>query len=123
MQRYIALNALPNTTETDATITEISLQKGMIEYVNVIFPPGSVGLLHLQLFIHGEQVSPWNKTGSIIGNNVTIQAIKNYPLSQPPYIIIARLWNLDDTYDHSVLLDIMESDTEDNPISDFILGL
>lgn len=123
MQRYIALNALPNTLEIDATITEISLQKGMIDYVNLIFPPGSVGLLHLQLFIHGEQVSPWNKTGSIVGNDVTIQAIKNYPLEQPPYTIIAKLWNLDDTYDHSVLLDIMESDTEDKSIGEMVLGL
>ena len=123
MERFIALTALPNTPEAEAILTEIDLQKGMIDSVYVTFPPGSVGLLHLQLFIHGEQVSPWNKTGSLIGNDVTIQALKDYVLDQPPYRIIAKLWNLDDTYPHKVLLDIMESDEKDQSLSDIVLGL
>ena len=123
MQRFIALNSNPNLTEIEATLTEIDLQKGVIKSIYVTFPPGSVGLLHLQLFIHGEQISPWNKTGSLTGNDTTIQAVKDYVLDQPPYTLIAKLWNLDDTYSHSVLLDIMEIDQKDQSLSEVVLGL
>ncbi len=123
MERFVAITVQPNTTEDNAIETIIPLQKGNIEHINVIFPAGCAALVYVQIFCHAEQISPWNKTGVLKGNDVVIQAVKNYPVSEPPYEVIVKVWSDDDTYSHTPLVDIMEVDEVPQSVSELLLGL
>lgn len=123
MQRFVAIEVAPNTSELLGVIETIALQKGVISYINVTFPGGCVGLVYLQIFCHGEQISPWNKVSALRGNDITIVALKDYELLQPPYEVLVKVWNLDDTYTHTPLVDIMELENVEKSLPELLLGL
>lgn len=84
--------------------TRLKLAKGSIVQCSFLFPPGSIGLLYLQIFRGINQLYPFNTGGFFNTTNETIAFIDDYRLDEPPYELIAHVWNLDDTFEHSVYI-------------------
>ena len=71
-----------------------------------MFPPGSTGLLHLQVTDSLHQVWPTNPDGNFETDDETISYEDQFEIDQPPYELYAYTWNEDDTYDHAVYIRI-----------------
>jgi len=82
--------------------TILKMEKGIIEDLFINFPPGSSGLLYLQINREGSQIFP--KTLNYFHGDNTLFHFDhvNYPLLNPPYRLIAWTWNDDDTYSHEL---------------------
>lgn len=91
-----------NTLQTDPLLTELQLDAGAITAVELLFPPGCVGLVHLQISRELHQVWPANADGFIAGDTFPIRWSESYELGEPPYVLEARTWNNDKAFDHVV---------------------
>jgi hypothetical protein len=123
MERFVGISVPPLTLITNPVIMEIGLQRGKLFRVLVTFPAGCAGLVYASLFVHGEQIAPWNPTGSLRGNDLTIEAVRDYPVDQPPFEMVVKAWSEDDTYTHTVLVDIMETEEIVRSVAEQVLGL
>ena len=86
--------------------TRLELCKGYIYLLNLWFPPGSNGLLHLHINRGLHQVWP-ETTGSVYrGGNTFYQFAEGYYLTEEPYLLKAYALNYDAKYSHTVTIQI-----------------
>lgn len=95
-----------NTTEANATETDLPLGHGIIHKIDIYFPPGCSGLLHVVIRDALHQVFPFNRGESFAGNGETISFLEHLSLEAEPYELRAYTWNEDDTYDHDCIIRI-----------------
>ena len=91
-----------NTGEDNPSRTKIKVNKGMIYYFWITFPPGCVGLVKFRIYHEGHPFLPVNQNDYIRGDNVTFQFPSFQEIKQNPEILTVEAWNEDDTYDHTI---------------------
>lgn len=90
------------TTEGTAQDWKLKLAAGILHYVEIKFPAGCVGLVHVRL-LHGvHPVIPMNAEDDINGDDEVIPFKEFYPLGANDNVITLQAWNEDDTYDHTI---------------------
>lgn len=91
-----------STTEATAQKWHLKLTAGIIHYIEIKFPAGCAGLVHVRL-LHGiHPVIPLNAEDDINGDNETIPFKEFYPISPGANILDLQAWNEDEVYDHSI---------------------
>ena len=91
-----------NTPQTAPLKTVIPLACGMIYVFKLYLPPGSSGLMHVQVYDAGYQILPTTIGSSFSGDNLNLSFDENYPKLEPPFELNVWTWNLDTDYDHSL---------------------
>ena len=74
--------------------------EGMIYVVKLYFPPGSSGLLHVQVFDASYQAWPTTIGQSFSGDNMQLSFDETYNKMGPPWELVVVSWNTDTDYDH-----------------------
>lgn len=83
-------------------VTVIPVTKGRIRKLVVVFPPGSMGLLHLTLHREGHQVFPHTPGQVFRGDNVRLDFDEEYLLLDEPLDFTAQTKNYDTVHPHTV---------------------
>lgn len=105
--RYACSLTIPaNTLESEPYEETLGLPYGSIKQVFVLHPSGSIGLAHLQVFYQTRQIIPATPGESFVGNGTVRSFPDNIPIHEPPYGVVIRGWNLDDTYAHTVYVEL-----------------
>ena len=91
-----------NTTEANAVKTYIKVNKGMIYYFWITFPPGCAGLTKFRINHGGHPFLPVNRSDYLRGDDVTFQFPSFEEIKESPEILIVEAWNDDDTYSHTI---------------------
>lgn len=91
-----------NTAKAAPLEQQVKLCHGVIHRVEIGFPSGCAGLVHLQVRHGLYQVWPTNAQGSFNTDDYTIPIDDYFELFEEPYILTLVGWNLDDTYDHTL---------------------
>ena len=99
-------------SEADATETPLKVVKGLIYRLEVEFPPGCCGLVHMQLYDAGYMVYPATPGVSFHGDNATIGFDDCYLKGSAPYTFIIKTWNEDDTWDHTIQVRVAMASAE-----------
>lgn len=86
--------------------TVLPLERGVTYKLDIVFPPGPAHLLHVQITDAIHPVWPTNADSDFAGDNETISFGDEYPMLESPYQLECFTWNLDDTYDHRVIIRI-----------------
>jgi hypothetical protein len=63
--------------------------------------PGHAGLAHLTISYHQHQIAPSTENMDLHGDAAPIDWEDYYECYTPPYELILKGWNDDDTYEHS----------------------
>lgn len=92
-----------NTPATSPVLREVLLTPGVVQQVDVQFPSGCVGLVRTLCRRGTHQVWPSNEGASFVGNNQTISWQDDYELEAAPFVLRLFAWNLDDTYEHTII--------------------
>ena len=96
---------------------EVTLPRGIIEELDVIFPPGPVGLVGVRVFRGLHQVVPARYADWLVGEDITFTHRTPVELLSEPYVVILEGYNEDEVYDHTVIfrftISSPELDTED----------
>jgi hypothetical protein len=91
-----------NTPATSPFELEVELDHGRIVGVELQFPRGCVGLVHVQVRRELHQLWPTNVDGDISGEDARIGWVEDHDFTEEPYTLTLRGWNLDDTFQHTV---------------------
>lgn len=102
----------PGTTAENAVKTLLEINKGLIWRIEVEFPAGCCGLVHLQIFDSSYQVFPATPGESLRGENVIVGYDDLYLKNAAPYELTLRAWNDDEVYEHTIQVRIGMATTE-----------
>lgn len=91
-----------NTAETAKAKLAAPLAPGTIARVDVQFPRGCVGLVHVQIWRREHQVWPVNLDGDISAEGLVVSWPEDLDLDDEPFDLELRGWNEDDTFPHKI---------------------
>ena len=95
-----------NTTETSQTKTIMTLAAGQIHKVEIAFPWGCAGLVHVRLYHNEFQFWPSNPDSSFAWNDYTVSFEENEECIGPGDEWSIRTWNEDVRHDHVIVVRI-----------------
>lgn len=75
-----------------------------INAIEMTFPTGCVGLVECWFEYQTIQIFPYNRDGRFIGNGQTIPIKPIVDLLEPPWELIVKATNEDDTFDHTLYI-------------------
>ena len=90
-----------NTSRLSPVVSDIKVWSGVIHRVEVVFPPGPSGLLHVTIWHGGHQVYPSTEGMNFAGDNESSEFNDFYPLPLGFNTITVKTYNEDDTYAHT----------------------
>ena len=93
-------------SSTNQTSAIIKAARGVIHRIEIVFPSGCAGLVHVQLFTGGHPIAPTTFTQTYSGNGDVLEIPEFIELRKDFNIITIKGWNEDDTYDHKILFRI-----------------
>ena len=93
---------IPANTTTPMQ-TAIPVEAGIVRQVDVVFPSGSLDLVHVRILWNGEQVWP-TSSGEWITSNSSISWLTSYEILDQPYEFVIEAYNEDTTYDHAIIV-------------------
>lgn len=99
-----AIDTPANTPEANKKKTDIKLTLGVIHQIDFVFPPGCAGLAYLAVNNGLHQIWPTNPGEYFHTDGETISFKEFYELKNDPHILSVYSYNLDDTYDHVVVV-------------------
>jgi len=91
-----------NTAKSDAKQTIFEITSGLIWRIEVEFPAGCCGLIHVQIFDGLYQLFPATPGESLRGEGATSGYDDLYLKDAAPFELTVKTWNLDETYDHTI---------------------
>lgn len=91
-----------NTTKAAPLRTDLELIKGVIDQVQIAFPPGPQGLLHVTIERGGSLLWPSNEGDGFAWDDFTIDYGPLYEIEDDPVTLQAVTYNLDDSFEHQV---------------------
>lgn len=93
-----------NTAATAPVVTNLQLVRGVIHLVEFEFPPGNQFLHRLKVLREGRSLFPTNPDGYLTADGNLIAYREYVEIRDIPTRLRIETWNLDDTYDHAVLV-------------------
>jgi hypothetical protein len=97
-----AITTPKNTAEASPLRTTVTLDVGVVRYVEVQFPAGCVGLVHAKILDALHQVWPSNNDGNIASDNARIGWREDQEITNAEKEFVIVTWNDDDSYPHTL---------------------
>jgi len=98
------LTIAANTTKDAPTELEMDVGVGVVNQVDVQFPPGCAGLARCSIWDGGHQLWPSNPDGYFAADAYVISFAEDYPILEAPFVLTLKAWNLDDSYPHTITI-------------------
>ncbi len=93
-----------NTASTAKKETRLKIASGIVHQIDIRFPPGPQGLLHIHINDALHQVWPINPDEDFAAAGEVISFREFIPILTEPYELQAFTWNEDDTHEHLVIV-------------------
>ena len=97
----LTISTPASTAEKSIPDVTLKITSGLIWLLEVDFPPGGCGLLHVQVFDGSYQVLPATPGESLHGDAVVMKFDDLYFKQAAPFELMIRTWNDDDTWPHA----------------------
>jgi hypothetical protein len=107
MYYKVELTVPANTVEGSALETMLGLTAGKLTQIQVGFPPGCAGLTYVQIWDKSWQLVPWTPGEALHWDGYVFELPHDYLLSDPPFELRVKAWNLDDVYDHTIWVGVI----------------
>jgi len=102
MRYHVAFIIPAGTPETDPVCQSVGLAYGDITEVEILFPAGCGGKVHVAVFYHEHQIYPTNLDASFVGDDTHITISDRYAITALPLEVELRGWSPDAEYDHTI---------------------
>ena len=89
-------------SKATATRTPLRITSGLIWLLEVDFPPGCVGLVHVQIFDGGYQLLPGSPGETLSGDGRLLRYDDLYLKTAAPFELTIVTWNEDELWDHNI---------------------
>ena len=98
--RQITLTA--GGSSANPTKTSFLANQGVIARAWITFPPGCAGLVKVRILHGGHPFIPVDPNQYLRGDSYTYEIPAMYEITDVPELIIVEAWNEDDTYNHTI---------------------
>ena len=92
------------TLKAAPVVEELPLAAGAITRVDVQFPAGCSGMVHVSIWRSDHQLWPVNLDNDIAGEDAIVSWPESYDLEDEPFSVIAKAWSPGTTHDHTITL-------------------
>ena len=96
------ITAAAKGTKKTAVRTTLKINKGLIWLMEVDFPPGCVGLTHVQIFDGKYQLLPASPDKDLSGDGQLLRYDDLYLKEAAPFELVVTTWNTDELWDHTI---------------------
>jgi hypothetical protein len=101
--RYKAAFTVPANTPRDTPeVQVVNLAIGTLTEIELLFPPGPVGMVNIQIYHLEHQLYPTTPGQSFIGHDTHITIADRYDLRDDPPQLRLFGWSPGTSYDHTV---------------------
>lgn len=104
MRYQVELTIAKSTLITDLATESILLPGGVLNEVEIIFPWGCAGLVHVRIVHNEHQLYPTTSGKWFSGNDILIEFPCEYELPESWNSLRVEGWNEDDFYGHTVVV-------------------
>jgi len=91
------------TTEVNKISLVCPVNYGILREIEIFFPWGCAGLVHVQIYRFQRQIFPSNIDSNYSDNDYHLRFEEYYPILELPYELVVKGWNLDDYFDHTIV--------------------
>ncbi len=96
---------IPRNTPKTAPVTgDIDFAPMLADNVSITFPAGCVGLVGIRFKYQSRVLWPYNTDAWYKGNDQAVEFTPNLKLEEEPLTLTIEGYNLDDTYQHTVIV-------------------
>lgn len=95
-----------NTSQSTPVVTDLKVMAGLIYQVDFYFPPGSSGLMGLQVRSQNVAIYPRNRESFFIGDNAKYSFPDLFQLNTDSNILQLLTYNTDTDYSHQLSIRI-----------------
>lgn len=106
MLEWIEVDIPAQTKKTSPKEEELKLQKSVITGIYVGFPDGCADYVYAQVWVNETQYVPWTRGEWLHWNNYMFYLPGDYPLDVEPYKVTVKGANLDNSYEHQVIVGV-----------------
>jgi len=103
-----------NTAFEDADEVEMKLSIGILRAVIVNIPAGVHQLARFQILDGIQNIIPSTEQMFITGDDSTPSIITHHKMERQPFNLTWKLWNVDETYNHTLYLMLILEGTGEN---------
>jgi len=94
------------TTEGSPLLSDLSVTNGLVYFLEIMFPSGSEGLLHVQIYDGSFPLWPSTPGESFMGDDIYLKYDDLYIKEKEPFSLRVVTWNDDDMYQHKVVVGV-----------------
>ena len=91
------------TAQNNPATVEIEVEEYTVTRIDIYFPPGCHGLVHVVVFYGAEQLAPKPTGKTIIGNAETVSWPEEWRCPDRPATLEFRGWSPSARYDHNII--------------------
>lgn len=115
MQYSVPITVQPTNTQSNPATVDATLNAGLLRRVDIIFPPGPAGLVHVYITRGGSQVLPTTANQTFFGDNIHFSIPCLIQLTDEAKTITIKGYNVGCTFPHTILciFDVAEPDRID----------
>lgn len=110
MLYVVKITTPANTSKDKPKETIVTVYEQYIVKVDVYFPPGPSLLTGVSIWYGDTQIFPFKEGEWVIGDNALISSPLELRLPEKPCKLRILTYNIDDTYEHTVVVYIHTSD-------------
>lgn len=100
--RY-SLTVPPLTSRAHPVRVQMGVGPGILHTIEVGFPPGCAGLVHVYITHWEQQLWPWNTDETWAWDDYNIRMTQlDFGVTTPPYLFHLCAWSEDDSYTHTI---------------------
>jgi hypothetical protein len=92
------------TSQVTYQKTKFKLCHGIIHKLDIVFPPGCLGLVFCAIYDNTHQVWPSNPDGYFRSDAEIISFREHLPFLTAPYELNVITFSVDDTYSHAIVV-------------------
>ena len=96
------ITTVANTAPSAPKTTTLQATSGVVVRSEFYFPPGSSGLMGIQVRVANVQILPIDRDEWLIGDNRTVVIDDLYEMDSEPFELEVRTYNEDTDYDHLI---------------------
>lgn len=99
-----AVTVPSGTPQASPVSHRLRLTYGVVEKVEVTFPAGCAGLVGVRILHREHVVWPTSPDEWFVSDDFTISFPEYFPIDEDPFELEVHAYNLDETYDHTIIL-------------------
>lgn len=102
MLYQLELTIPSQTLQSNPLEGHLILPKGVINQVEVAFPPGCAALAYVEIYVKEHKIWPSDPDSAFHWDNYTLRWNEDFAMEEIPFELVVRGWNRDELYEHTV---------------------